>query len=169
MVIDSAVSDSGPLIHLAQIGALDVLSVSKKILIPEAVFNEVSIREKPGSPELRKSKTIKVWNLSPKSKNFSKMISIQYSIGVGESESLALSKQENISIVFTDDLKARLVAKKLGLEPHGSVGIILKAFRSGLIKKQRAISLVKDLHLKSTLFITSDLISYIVKEINKTM
>jgi predicted nucleic acid-binding protein len=37
----AAVSDAGPLIHLAEIDSLELLSTFEKLLIPEAVYREI--------------------------------------------------------------------------------------------------------------------------------
>ena len=165
--IEKVVSDSGPLIHLAQIASFDVLGVVKTILISQAVFNEVCSTHLPGSVEVKNSKIIKVRAIEPQFKDFAKIVSEQYSVGLGEAESIALAKQENIKLLLTDDLEARIIAKRFGLEPHGTIGLVLRAFKEGFVKKDAALQLVDDLRTKSNLFITSDLLRYIINEIEK--
>lgn len=41
--IDKAIFDAGPLIHLSQIKALDVLKVTKKIMVPYGVLEEINL------------------------------------------------------------------------------------------------------------------------------
>ena len=47
------VFDSGPLIHLAETGAMKVLRLFSEILVPNAVFEEVTRYELPGKKELQ--------------------------------------------------------------------------------------------------------------------
>ena len=54
------VSNSGPIIHLAQIGRFDLLDIFSKIFIPKRVYEEISIVDKPGKEELKKAQNIKV-------------------------------------------------------------------------------------------------------------
>lgn len=156
--IDRAVLDAWPLIHLSQIDAYDILKVVKKIIIPQGVLEEIKL----GSIKLA---NIKVVDLSSESKDISKVLSEKYSLGLGESQVIALAKQENIKFIFTDDMDARTVAKSYWFEVHGTIGLALKAFKEGIITKGRAISVVNDLDKKSTLFLTTDLIKYILNEI----
>ncbi len=86
---------------------------------------------------------------------------------MGEAAAITLAQQEGISLFFTDDLVARLVALSLGLKVHGSVGILLRAFRENLLTKDDVVSKIGMLEKDSTLFITQDLINYILREINK--
>ena len=170
--IEKAVSDSGPLIHLAQINSINLFSIVKKTYIPDEVFNETCAHDLPGSRQIKSSKIINVLQLDKTCKDLAKIISERYSLGIGESQSIALARQEGISLLFTDDLSARTVAKAYGLEVHGSIGIVLRAFRKNIIQKQKAIQTVIDLKGKSSLFITSDIVNdivnYIIKEIEKS-
>ncbi|MEB3780665.1 MAG: hypothetical protein GSR85_10650 [Desulfurococcales archaeon] len=57
------VSDSSPLIHLSQIGRLNLLKdLFRELLIPPAVYHEVVIegRGRPGSEEVREASWIRV-------------------------------------------------------------------------------------------------------------
>src|SRR3990167_10598962 len=79
--IDKAVFDSGPLIHLSQIDALDVLKSVKKIMIPYGVFEEIKLENQNS----RLIKKIRIVKLSKNFKDISKIISEKYSLGLGES------------------------------------------------------------------------------------
>lgn len=68
-------------------------------------------------------KYIKAINLSKDSKDISKVLSEKYSLGLGESQVIALAKQEDINLIFTDDLDARTIAKSFGFEVHGTIGL----------------------------------------------
>ena len=50
-------------------------------------------------------------------------------LGARESTAIALAKQEGVSLVFTDDLEAREVARSYGLEPHGTLAIVTRTYR----------------------------------------
>ncbi|MDI6655380.1 MAG: hypothetical protein QME59_05780 [Candidatus Hydrothermarchaeota archaeon] len=53
-----AVSNSGPLIHLAQIGKFHILKIFDRVYIPRKVYDEVNIEGKPGKEELNGLKNI---------------------------------------------------------------------------------------------------------------
>lgn len=61
-----AVSNSGPLIHLAQIGKFKVLNIFSKIYLPEEVYQEVNTKDEPGQKELKEAKNIQICKVSRK-------------------------------------------------------------------------------------------------------
>jgi len=150
----NAVIDAGPLIHLREIGAEKALSIFD-LLTTQGVVEEVrSVPEK-----------VKISNNFDK--NLVAILQNDFSLGLGECQCIALAKAEKIPLLLTDDLDARTTALSLGLEPHGTVGIILKAYRSKVFSKSEALSFLMRLKSSSTLYITSGLIKYIVAQIEK--
>ncbi|MBI2449578.1 DUF3368 domain-containing protein [Candidatus Pacearchaeota archaeon] len=91
----------------------------------------------------------------------------QRNLDLGESHSIALLLQEKADYFLTDDLEARSVAKDYNLEVHGTIGIILRAFSKGIIEQRIAIEKINELYIKSSLFITKDLIEQIIRSINE--
>ena len=121
------VSDSSPLIALAKIEMLDILR--DDIVIPKAVFNEITKPEKEyakGLHEWGKDKVIEVKNR--KAVEYLEMI-----IDRGETETVVLAEELNVDAVLIDDLKARKIAKFRGLNVIGTVGVLLNAKDKGLI------------------------------------
>ena len=49
-----AVSNSGPIIHLSEVNCFDALQIAD-VVIPSAVYHEVTCYDKPGSKELQNS------------------------------------------------------------------------------------------------------------------
>ncbi|MFA4820293.1 MAG: hypothetical protein WC613_05045 [Candidatus Aenigmatarchaeota archaeon] len=163
--IDKAVFDAGPLIHLSQISALDALRLVNKAIIPYGVFEEIKFDSQNVQLKKRLERNIKIIYMSKDSNDMAKILSEKYSLGLGESQAIVLAKQENVKLIFTDDLDARTVAKSFGFEVHGTIGLVLRSYKEKFLAKKRAISIVRDLEEKSTLFLTSDLVEYILKEI----
>jgi predicted nucleic acid-binding protein len=56
----------------------------------------------------------------------------ELNIGKGESEVIALASETGIKAII-DDVKARQVAERLELKVTGTIGVLLKAEKSGLI------------------------------------
>jgi len=75
--------------------------------------------------------------------------------------------QEKADYFLTDGLDARTVAVKYNLQVHGTIGIILRAFRERIIDKKTAIEKVNELYAKSSLFITKDLVDNVVRAIEE--
>lgn len=158
---NKAASNTGPLLHLKEIELLKTLHVFKELYIPEEVKNELK-RNNVNIPS-----HIKVIALYPKSKDVSQILINEFSLDLGEAEAIALSLQEKIKYFLTDDLDARSAASNYNIEVHGTIGIILRAFREGIIDKKTSIEKIHELYTKSSLFITKDLINEIIRAINK--
>ena len=156
-----AVSNTGPILHLTEINLIEAFDVFSNVMIPKEVEEEL-IKNKIKVP-----KKIKILNLKSELKDTVKVLTNQHNLDLGESCAIALAIQEKADYFLTDDLEARSVSKKYNLEVHGTVGIILRSFREKLIDKKTALEKVRDLHTNSSLFITSDLIEQVIKNINE--
>lgn len=121
------VSNSSPLIALAKIGKLDILR--NDIVIPKAVFNEITKPEKEYAKELHewgKDKVIEV-------KNKKAVEYLELMIDGGEAETIVLAEELSADAALIDDLKARKIAKFRGLNIIGTISILLDAKDRGFI------------------------------------
>jgi len=127
------VSNSSPIIHLAKIGKLDLLRLLfDTIKIPKAVYQECVI-ERGSRPELKVIKNarwIKV--LEVDDTNLIKLLKTQ--IDEGEAEAIVLALEIGADLVLLDDYEAREKARLFGLKVTGTIGVLLKAKKQGLIK-----------------------------------
>jgi len=155
-MVNRIVSDTGPIIHLSEINFIKVLDIFSEALIPEEVYNELRLSKIPVP------KRIKIVGLKPEFKDSVKVLTNQENLDLGEACAIVLTMQEKADYFLTDDLDARSVALKYNLEVHGTIGVILRAFREKIINKKIAIEKVNELHTKSSLFITKDLIDEVI-------
>lgn len=163
---EEAVSDSGPLIHLAQINKFNILSVFNKIFIPQAVYDEVCIAGKPGDIELHSAGFIDVCEVSNEDIEAINK-SVEMMLDEGETHALALCMKINKKIFLTDDLDAREAGTSLGLEVHGSIGVIARAYKHGLADLTEAKTALNDLYNVSDLFVARAIIDDVIEEIKK--
>ncbi len=113
------VIDSTCLIGLERIGKLDILpELFEPISIPDEVFNEFG--------------TSISWLKVETPLNFALVSALKLSVDDGEAEAIALALEKNCKII-SDDKQARSVAKKLGLEVIGTIGMFIRAKQNGLI------------------------------------
>ena len=127
------VSDTTAITHLAKIGALDLLrKLYVEILIPDAVFTELSKAKKtqPGALQVLNSKWIKVVKIN----NQSIVNKLTNHLDLGESEAIALSIELQSDVLIIDEVKGRDIAKKLGRNIIGMIGVLLEAKKKGYIK-----------------------------------
>jgi len=80
-------------------------------------------------------------------------------LGKGEAEVIALAYETNFKVLI-DDLKARKVAENLGLSISGSIGVLLKAEKLGIIDS--ALKKTQELKEKG-FYVSNELLSEIAK------
>ena len=156
-----AVSDTGPIIHLSEINLIKVFDIFSEVAIPEEVEKELK------NSKILLFKKIRILKLLPDFKDKVKILTNQENLDLGEAFAIVLAIQEKANYFLTDDLDARSVAVKYNLEVHGSIGIILRAFREKIIDKKTAIEKVNELYSKSSLFITRDLVNEVIRAIEE--
>jgi len=157
----AAVSDTGPLIHLAEIGCLPLLSIFEDLHIPEGVWQEA---DRPST--IRAVLT------------FAKRHSLQRDeiarftaehrlerLQAGDRESLLLCSKLATPLLLTDDLAVRRTAKALDLTPVGSLGIIAKAHQMGRISIEAAESHLRALYTVSSLFVTQTIVDLAIERL----
>lgn len=153
-----AVLDTGPLIHLDQVGFSRSLNIVEKILLSDEVIREFGTNSPLPKNAVRKG-------IEKAGKDLSSFLTEEFGIGLGEATAIALGRQEGVRFLFTDDLDAREVARHYGLEPHGTLAIVTRAYREGVLSKADAIMCIERLSSESSLYLTSDLVRWSRKQI----
>jgi predicted nucleic acid-binding protein len=118
-VKEPVVTDSTCLIGLERIGHLDMLpALFEPIFVPPEVHREFGTSlpwltvEEPADPAL--------------------VTALKMLVDDGEAEAIALAR-ERVWRIILDDRQARSVARRLGISIIGTVGILMRAKRSGII------------------------------------
>jgi predicted nucleic acid-binding protein len=113
------VLDSTCLIALERIERLDLLpALFESLLAPPAVVREFGTR-----PTWLRTQ-------APTNKNLVTML--RGELGEGESEAIALASDLGMSVLL-DDRRARLLARRLALPIVGTVAVLVRARREGLL------------------------------------
>ena len=123
------VCDTGPVLHLQEAGVLELLGYMGEILIPPAVDQEVqSLR-----PEWATARPpwLRVTPLPDSLGPGVRQLRDAAGLGPGEAEAIVLARHVRADWLLTDDAGARVLASTLGLEVHGSLGVILWAAAAG--------------------------------------
>jgi predicted nucleic acid-binding protein len=143
------VCDTGPLIHLSEAGALECLEQAGVILIPPIVENEFS----HNTADLALPAWIRIF---PLGRSVAAQVRkwINANIDAGEAQAIGLAIQEDADWFMTDDGRARRFAESLGLEVHGSVGLLLWAAASGSIKFRADAHRLLDALARSSLWVS---------------
>lgn len=125
----SVVSNTGPVLHLGEADALLLMSWTGEVSIPKAVDREMNQQNPLWQSE--KPAWIHVRELTASYKVEAEAWRQAGLLESGEAETIALARQLNAHWLLTDDAAARLFAETMGLEVHGSLGIVLWAAATG--------------------------------------
>jgi predicted nucleic acid-binding protein len=159
-LIRRVVLDAGPIIHLDEIGCLNLLSGFDESLVPESVWKEVE-HHRPSALQKTEVTLIKTHVGTEKIEQVH-ILSNAFNLDAGEKEALSLCIQHPSSILLTDDTAARLAAKSLNIRSHGTIGILLRAIRRNQLKPTEVIRYLEQIPLTSTLFIKKSFLNEII-------
>lgn len=143
------VSDTGPILHLIEADALRLLEFDATVYVPKAVVAELEYLQ----TGLQLPEWIEITSLKPP---FSaRAIAWQQAglLDTGEAEAVALTQQLSADWLLTDDAASRVLAESLGLEVHGSLGIVLWAAAEAFIDQNESIAILDRL-MHSSLWIS---------------
>jgi len=156
------VADAGVLIHLDELGALDVLSDYDVVYVPNAVWLEV---EQHRSQALQnKGVNLIRWLSEPYSVKVNAMSTL-FTLHHGECEALTLCLNHAINTLLTDDTAARLAAKNLSINAHGSLGLLVRAVRQKLRTPIEVVELLTAIPQKTSLHIRPKLLNDVIAQV----
>ncbi|MCS7266331.1 MAG: DUF3368 domain-containing protein [Armatimonadetes bacterium] len=125
------VADAAPLIFLAKLGYLELLRLNAdEILVPTEVLREVMAKDDEAAKEMKKH--LGSWLKECEVVRY-ELLRLLPDMDEGERAVLAQAIQEGFEKVVLDDMEARRVARRIGLKPIGTVGLLIAAHKKGLI------------------------------------
>lgn len=131
--MERAVFDTSSLIFISTLGYISLLRSLYRVVTPEAVRDELSAR--PDSPG---GEAVSLEWVEGRTAGAEEVRLVQQeppAIGKGETEVIALGLELSCPVVL-DDRKARLRARRAGLEITGTLGIVLRLHRLGLASRK---------------------------------
>ncbi len=146
------VSDSGPLIVFAIAGLIpQLMQLRGSVLVPKAVLQECLVRPaKPGYREIQEA--LKAGHLL-EIESAPNLITSHSSTNLGDGELAVLSLcKSNDYIAVIDEVRARKLAKLMGIRYVGSGGLLLELKRAKLVS---AIKPILDVWAAHDYFISS--------------
>ena len=149
---DVVISDASCLIILDKIKKVDILKgLYQNIITTPEVASEF------GNP-------LPLWIGVKESTDKKYQKVLETSIDAGEASAIALSLDYREPLLLLDDLKARKMAKKLGLVFTGTLGVLVKARKSGLIEELKpVINLIRETDFR----LSDAIIDEILKEVGE--
>jgi len=158
------VADASPLIYLAWIGQIDLFRrLYGSVLIPRTVWEEVTGLGAglPGSKEVDEA-VLAGW-IHVQAVQTSDQVSelAGNRIDRGEMEAITLAVERHAVLVI-DDLDGRSVARRLGVEVTGTLGVLARAKQEGAVHEIRP--LVLRLKQETNFRVATALVNSLLKE-----
>lgn len=160
------VSNTSPVMNIAIVGQLDLLRQQfGEVIIPPAVIDELRLdSEYPGTDNLRRA-LAEGWLRQEQVENQQVVLALQRELDNGEAEAIALALQLQADLILMDERDGRLVAKSMGLNPIGILGVLIRAKQDGAIHSVKEI--IDRLQNEAGFYITDGLRQAILKEVGE--
>jgi predicted nucleic acid-binding protein len=140
------VSDTTPIISMLKINKLHLLNkLFGEILIPNAVYNELTTSKKfeEEANQIKECNFIKIVAVE-NNKDIERFRSTT-GLDLGESEAIIYSNKNGVDFLLMDEAKGRIVAKQMGLNIMGTIGILMQAYDDEFITKDEILACIDTL------------------------
>lgn len=125
------ISDASPLICLSALRQLDLLQkLYGSVLVPDAVWQEVTRSPSftsPTTPVAVSDAKAAGWLKVVAASNRPLVTQLETTLDPGEAEAIALAVENTSSFLLIDERDGRQVARTLGVEMTGTLGILMRA------------------------------------------
>ncbi len=158
----SAVSDSGPLTHLWQIGQWQAFRTFKALYVSAPVARELALHV-----PLMQMRALAGYELSIEAVSEQEIAVARQALPAyltlheADLATLALARRQTPDLVLTDDLATRQAVEAQGQTPMGSVGVLLRAYKAGLLDRAALDQAIDNLFIHSTLYLSPSFKSYV--------
>lgn len=151
----NAVFDTGPLIHLHEINRLElVITVFNTLHLPEQVKRE--IRNEAIIQFLQQNTTcVSIHSVNESELFVTKEAYSGFQLHLADLAVLSLLPKIKNAIAVTDDLALRKAVESSGITTVGTIGILLNAYKRGVIDKSQLVKLLDLTFNDSSLYLNS--------------
>jgi len=158
--IDLVIADAGPLIHLDELGCLDLLNDFPHVWIPDAVWQEVEAH-RPSALTAVPFIRVDAGPLDPRVAT----LALTLTLHCGEREALTLTARFPEALFLTDDTAARLAAQAFTQRIHGTLGLLIRAMRRGQRSRDQVLDLLRAIPRQSSLHIRPALLKDVIAQV----
>lgn len=137
------VADTTPLISLMKIGHLDLIQqLFGEVKIPKAVYEELvyNIKFPEESKQIRECAFIKKVHIIDS--RAVELLQRSSGLDAGESEAIILSDTEKASLLLMDEMKGRQIAKQMGIQLMGTIGMLLTGYKERILSREDIIECI---------------------------
>lgn len=160
------VSDTTPLISLMKIGQLELINkLFGEIQIPDAVFNELVLNSKFTNESKQIKESDFIHKVSVTDIKSVELLRRSTGLDAGESEAIILSDMLGADLLLMDEVKGRQVAKQMGINLMGTVGLLLIAYQEEYLSKEDILDCI-DILKNNGRHISNKLYEQLVQKLN---
>ena len=159
------VSDTTPIISLIKVNRLDLLkTMFQEVIIPQAVYDELvcNLRFADEADIVKNCGFLKVASIQD-TDNIALLRETE-KLDAGESEAIILSQEQVADILLMDEHRGRQVAKRMGINIVGTIGILLQAYDEKLLSRAEILDCLECMQ-KNKIRISKTLMEYMEKYI----
>lgn len=156
-----AVCDAGPLTHLWQILLWPAFQLFHVLHIPEQVVHEVSENVPFDQLTEMTGCSIRVYPVDPA--RMPSKLSDATSFSSADLATLVLAREISPDFVLTDDLSLRRELESQQHNVMGSVGLVMYAYKHGLLTPETLDLAIEQLFVHSTLYLSPQFKAYVRK------
>jgi predicted nucleic acid-binding protein len=136
----AVVSDTSVLHYLATTRQFDCLEkLFGEVFIPPAVWKEVSHHPDLPVHQFAAKAIAAGWLKQEGPRDHQAVQRLQALLGPGESEAIIMAQEHQPSLLLMDDLDGRTTAQRMKLPIIGTVGVLVRARKQGLVAKLQPI------------------------------
>jgi len=163
--MSSVISNTSPLIALSAIGDLGLLpQIFTSVLVPVAVEQEIAAGVRPWHVKVALDEALGAgWMTLAAASTGPRVRALRERLGAGEGEAIALAKERHLPVLI-DDLKGRKAAADLDLVVIGTLGVLARSKRKGIIPQVRPrIQLLRE----AGIYLPDTLVERLLHELNE--
>jgi len=166
----AVVSNTSPLTNLLAIDRFQLLSqLYDVVAAPEAVVEEITIDpDKPGPKQgqIPKEELSSLsWLETKQVDNHDLVRSLTRVLDSGESEAIALALETEAELLLIDERKGRDVARQMGVNPTGLLGVLIEAKDKEIITNVKPV--LDSLRVDAGFWISEELYHRVLREVEE--
>jgi predicted nucleic acid-binding protein len=157
-----AVCNTGPLTHLWQIQSWSIFSLFETVHVAEQVIAEIAAHADITILSQKVDLQIHLVSMA-EIQPIAATIPAHLTLHLADLATLVLAHKIQPDLVLTDDLALRKAIEGYQLKPMGSVGLVLRAYKRGLLSAEALDQAIEGLFVHSTLYLSSQFKQYVKK------
>lgn len=158
----AVVVNSGPLMALGKLNRLDLLAkLYDEVVAPRGVYDEVVVqgleRDHADALTVQTFWEQQGWPIEDVSEDVLSSYRPDRVLDAGEMEVLSLARTLESCLVLLDDETARAEARRLGLRVKGTLGVLVSAYRQGVLSIDDLDGLLHEISARPDIWISDQL------------